>query len=98
MVRITPRSTTALEDLLTANHAPPEAGVRLVPNGKGSLGMVVDAPHEDDEVIRHNETPVLIVDSAVADHLADMMVDYQSAEDDHQTPGGFVLRPQQDHE
>jgi Fe-S cluster assembly iron-binding protein IscA len=93
MVRVTEQATTALRELLTANHAPPEDGVRLTPNGEGSLGMVVDAPHAGDEVIRHNETPVLIVDAAVAGQLTEMVVDYESVEDDHQTPGGFVLRP-----
>ncbi|MDQ6674870.1 MAG: hypothetical protein M3069_29730 [Chloroflexota bacterium] len=56
--------------------------------------MSVDAPHAGDEVVRREEdaSPVLIVDSAVIEDLQEMVVDYESAEDDHQTPGGFVLR------
>ena len=96
MVQITERATSALRDILTATDAAPEAGVRLTPDGRGSLGMVVDAPQDGDEIIRIEQTPVLIVDGAVASQLTDMVVDYQAVQDDHQTPGGFVLRPLQD--
>jgi Fe-S cluster assembly iron-binding protein IscA len=94
MVRVTERAATALQVLLATNAAPPDSGVRLAPNARGDLGMSVDAPHAGDEVVRREEdaTPVLIVDSAVVEDLQEMVVDYESAEDDHQTPGGFVLR------
>jgi len=98
MVRVTEQAATALQELLTANEAPPEAGVRLTPDDKGSIAMIIDAPHEGDEVIGAAETPVLIVDSAVAGQLADMVVDCRSVRDDHQTPGGFVLRPRLEQE
>ncbi|MDP9222394.1 MAG: hypothetical protein M3P18_00785 [Actinomycetota bacterium] len=94
MVRITERAATALQELLVTNEAPPDSGVRLAPNTRGDLSMSVDAPHAGDEVVRREEdaSPVLIVDSAVIEDLQEMVVDYESAEDDHQTPGGFVLR------
>jgi len=92
MVRVTEQAATALQELLADNEAPPEAGVRLTPDGKGSMGMVVDAPHEGDEVILRDETPVLILDSALSERLTDMVVDVQPVDDDHQSPGGFVLR------
>jgi len=95
MVRVTERAATALQDMLTDRNAPPEVGVRLVPNGKGGLGMTVDAPLPGDEIIERDQTPVLIVDGAIKDRMAEMVVDYQSAEDDTQTGGGFVLRSQQ---
>ena len=98
MVRVTEQAATALEELLEANEAPPEAGVRLTPSGAGNIGMVIDAPHAGDEVVRRDEKPVLIVDSAVVGPLTDMVVDYQSSEEDRQTPGGFVLREPPDEE
>ena len=96
MVRVTEQATTALQELLEANDAPPEAGVRLTPSGAGNIGMVIDEPHTGDEVVRRDEKPVLIVDGAVVEPLTDMVVDYQSTSDDHQTPGGFVLREPQE--
>jgi Fe-S cluster assembly iron-binding protein IscA len=97
MVRVTERAATALQEFLATNDAPPDSGVRLAPDSRGDLGMIVDAPHAGDEVVVRGEdaAPVLIVDSAVADELQDMVVDYEVAEDDHQTAGGFVLRMSQ---
>jgi hypothetical protein len=80
--------------LLAENGAPPEAGVRLTPSAGGNMGMSIEEPHDGDELInRDDETPLLIVDAAVAPGLTDMVVDYRDVADDHQTPGGFLLRP-----
>ena len=95
MVRITERATSALHDFLVGNEARPESGVRLTPAGNGRLGMVVDEPHAGDEVIHDRQTPVLIVDGAVAGQLTDMIVDFKSVEDDPQS-GGFVIKPVED--
>ena len=94
MVRVTERAATALQELLTTTAAPPDSGVRLTPDSSGDLAMIVDTPHVGDEVALRgeDEAPVLIVDSAVVEDLQEMEVDYQSVGDDHQTPGGFVLR------
>ena len=94
MVRVTEQAASALQELLADHAAPPEAGVRLSPSVGGNLGMNIDAPHEGDEVIVQQETPLLIVDSAVAPGLTDMVVDFSDVADDHQTTGGFLLRPQ----
>jgi Fe-S cluster assembly iron-binding protein IscA len=98
MIRVTERAATALHELLEINAAPPESGVRIAPNASGDLGMTVDAPHAGDEVILRGESaaPVLIVDGTLAEDLEQMVVDYESVEDDHQTPGGFVLRAADD--
>jgi Fe-S cluster assembly iron-binding protein IscA len=94
MVQVTERAATALQELLATNEAPPDSGVRLAPNASGNFSISVDAPHAGDEVVRRegDPAPMLIVDSAVVEDLVAMVVDYESAEDDHQTPGGFVLR------
>jgi Fe-S cluster assembly iron-binding protein IscA len=93
MVRVTEQAASALEELLAENGAPPEAGVRLTPSAGGNMGMIIEEPREGDEVINREETPLLIVDAAVAPGLTDMVVDYRDVVDDHQTPGGFLLRP-----
>jgi Fe-S cluster assembly iron-binding protein IscA len=92
MVRVTNQAATALEELLADNAAPPDAGVRLTPGAGGNLGMTIDSPHDGDEVINRDESPLLIVDGGVAPGLTDMVVDFRDAADDHQNPGGFVLR------
>src|SRR5262249_20222671 len=92
MVRVTEHAASALLELLADHAAPPEAGVRLAPSVGGNLGMNIEAPHDGDEVIEREETPMLIVDGAVAAGLTDMVVDFNDDADDHQTSGGFLLR------
>ncbi len=94
MVRVTDQAASALQELLADYAAPPEAGVRLSPSAGGNLGMNIETPQAGDEVIEREETPLLIVDGAVAPGLSDMVVDFSDVGDDHQTGGGFVLRPE----
>jgi Fe-S cluster assembly iron-binding protein IscA len=98
MIRVTERAASALQELLETNAAPPDSGVRIARTDNGGLGMIVDSPHAGDEVVLRGEdaTPVLIIDSAVSEDLRGMVVDFESAEDDHQTAGGFVLSASND--
>jgi len=57
------------------------------------MGMMIQEPQDGDEVISRHEAPLLIVDGAVAPGLREMVVDFRDVRDDHQTPGGFMLRP-----
>jgi Fe-S cluster assembly iron-binding protein IscA len=93
MVRLTDQAASALQELLAESAAPPEAGVRLSPSSGGNLGMNIETPQVGDEVIEREDTPLLIVDSAVAPGLSEMVIDFSDVGDDHQTAGGFVLRP-----
>jgi len=93
MVRVTEQAASALQELLADYAAPPEAGVRLTPGAGGNIGMSIETPHEGDEVIEREQSPLLIVDGAVAPGLSDMVVDFRDGADDHQTPTGFLLRP-----
>jgi len=92
MVRVTDEAAIALKELLVDNDAPPDAGVRLTPTAGGNLGMVIDSPHDGDEVIRRDEEPVLIVGDELSERMTDMVVDFESPRANGQSPGGFVLR------
>ena len=98
MVAITERAAVKLQDLLAAQDAQPDEAIRLAPNGTGGIGLAVDTAHAGDEVVEDDESPVLIVDGVLAPRLADMVVDYETAEDDHRTAQGFVLRLRRDSE
>ena len=92
MVRVTEEAAIALKEILVDNNASPEAGVRLTPAADGSLGMVIDSPHEGDEVIRRDDAPVLLVGDDLSPRMTEMVVDFESPPSDGQSPGGFVLR------
>jgi Fe-S cluster assembly iron-binding protein IscA len=100
MVRVTDRAARALQELRTTKEAPPDVAPRLVPDGRGGLGMTLAAPQARDEVIRRDETPLLAVDREVAAYLADLVVDYQGPDPatNGQHAAGFVLRPPRGHE
>ena len=92
MVRVTEEAAVALQELLTENNAPPDAGVRLTSTAAGNIGMVIDSPQEGDEVHRRDEAPVLIVGGDLSRKMINMEVDFESAGSNGQSPGHFVLR------
>jgi Fe-S cluster assembly iron-binding protein IscA len=96
MVAVTERAATKLQDLLAAQEAEPDEAIRLTPSPNGGIGMSIDTAHDGDEVVEGSEAAVLIVDSTIAPRLTDMVVDYESTEDDHQSAGGFVLRQREE--
>lgn len=93
MVQVTEQAAYALQELLAEYAAPPEAGVRLTPSAGGNIGIVIGEPEPGDEVVTRDESPLLIVDGAVAPGLSDMVVDFEDVSGDHQQAGGFLLRP-----
>jgi Fe-S cluster assembly iron-binding protein IscA len=93
MVQVTEQAASAIQELLAEYAAPPQAGVRLTPSAGGNIGIVIAEPEPGDEVLTRDETPLLIVDGAVAPGLTDMVVDFKDVTDDHQQSGGFLLRP-----
>ncbi|MBI4494541.1 MAG: adhesin [Chloroflexi bacterium] len=80
MISVTEGAATELQALLEANDAPPGHGVKLVPDGTGSLGMTIAAPLEGDEVVRRGEAPLLIVDSSITSFLDGTVLDVQPVE------------------
>lgn len=80
MVEVTERAAGALEDLLSRNDAPPEAGVRIVADAE-SYDMTIDSVHDGDEVVRRHERPVLIAEPKVAQTLTGHTIDFQTAAD-----------------
>lgn len=92
MVQVTERAANALQELLIAEGAPPEAAIRLQDDGQGRLGMSVDAPQPGDEVVSRDDIPVLVVDGGVSERLADKVVDYQAPDGSQVRSGqGFMI-------
>jgi hypothetical protein len=94
MFQVTDRAAIALQEVLAINNAPPKRGVRLVPTEEGRLGMTIDHPREGDQVVRRDDTPVLILDRQVAAALSAVVLDLQPAETEPEAPARFTLRQQ----
>ena len=75
MIGVTDRAVQGLEQILTSNEAPPGSGVKLIPDDRGAVSMVIDHPRDGDSIVAGNERPVLIVDAALIDPLDRAVLD-----------------------
>ena len=93
MITVTERATTALQRILEAQEAPSGQGVKLMPDSSGGISMTIAPPEEGDEVVFHDESPLLIIDSIISDAVDGMVFDVQSAQGDDEQSVRFMLRP-----
>ena len=96
MITVTERAASALEALLADQAAEPGQGVKLVPKGSDEIGLTIEAPSDGDEVVRHADEPLLIVDRALAQPLDGAELDCVDAPINGQAPARFMLRRQGD--
>ena len=92
MITVTERAVSVLEALLADNDAQPGQGVKLVPGGEDSVGLVIEAPSDGDDVIHRGGQPLLIVDEALSGPLDGAQIDCDENLENGQTPGRLMLR------
>ena len=93
MITVTERAASALEALLAESNAEAGEGVKLFPKGTDEIGMTIEAPSDGDEVIRHADGPLLIVDRALTQPLDGAQFDCEDAVNG-QSPTRFALKRQ----
>jgi hypothetical protein len=91
MIRLTERATEQLEHVREQRRLAPDESVRLVPDGAGSLKMMVDRIDGDDIVVPTPDAPLVVVNQSVANHLGHVVLDYHGDDGDAATES-FVLR------
>jgi hypothetical protein len=91
MIRLTPRATQQLEEVRLQRHLAREQSLRLIPDGAGSLKMVVDTIADDDIVLPTLETPLVIVKRSIAGYLGHVVLDYED-DADSLAAQSFVIR------
>jgi hypothetical protein len=68
MVHVTERAKEALlEKKAAANLDRPEIGLRLAERPDGQLGLVADRAKAGDQVVRHKDSTVLLVDPQISE-------------------------------
>jgi len=92
MITVTERAAARLQELQSTRDVPPGQGVKLVPQGPGSVGLTIGAPEAGDEVVRYEEAPVLIVDGQLTAALAGAEIDCREAVVDGQARTEYTLR------
>jgi hypothetical protein len=93
MIAVTERAAEELQLFRALGDAPPDHGVKLVPETEGSIGLTIAPPDEGDEVIRHDEAPLLIVDRSLAGQLDGTVLDADRATPDAGQNWRFTVRP-----
>ncbi|GEM_PF-2701271 len=81
MINITPEARDLLKDMLDQVSEDQEVGIRLVlavpPGSEGgeegevAIGLMLDQPHEEDQIIEHSGRRILILDPSMAQLLED---------------------------
>jgi hypothetical protein len=87
---MTERAADALMEMLTADQAPSDQGVKLVPDSSGGLAMTIAPPGKGDEVVRQGERPLLIIDAEMIGRVDGALLDFTRGTD-HLEPR-FELR------
>ena len=92
MITVTERAAARLQELQSTRDVPEGQGVKLVPQGPGSVGLTIAAPEAGDEVVRHGDAPVLIVAGSLTAALAGAEIDCREAVVDGQAGTEYTLR------
>ena len=77
MIGVTDRAKQELKKLLANNVDNPLAGLRLTTNESQQLGLGIDIEREDDQVVEHDGSKVLIVEKELADSLIEVSLDVE---------------------
>jgi len=91
VVTVTEKAVNELKDMLQTQGTPEDRGVKLVEAPSGGLAMTIAPPVEGDEVVRHEDRPLLIVDRVLAARLDGTVLDVKAEESDASGSARFVL-------
>ncbi len=93
MMAVTQRAVEGLEQILSTSEASADSGIKLVPDDRGAVSMVIARPEEGDAVVAGEQRPLLIVDSSLTTPLDHAVLDMSA-------PGGgeprFHFRKRED--
>jgi len=69
-LEVSERACAVLKEILDgAEHAPDEI-LRLAPAPQGEFGLVLDTQRDDDQIVTHDDVPVLVIDASLSDKLS----------------------------
>jgi Fe-S cluster assembly iron-binding protein IscA len=92
MITVTERAAARLQQAVATRDVPEGQGMKLVPQGPGSVGLTIAAPEAGDEVVRHEDAPVLIVDGRLTDSLAGAEIDCRESVEGGQARVEYTIR------
>jgi len=81
MIGVTERAKQELKRILVENVDNPLAGLRLTSDESGQLGLSIDIETKDDQVVKHDNAKVLIVENNLADSLSKVTIDVKDTQE-----------------
>jgi Fe-S cluster assembly iron-binding protein IscA len=78
MIIVTESAREALKRTLSP-IGQPEAVLRLIANKSRQLALVIDSERENDQLVKHQEDTVLVIDKEVSAAFDGVGIDYQGA-------------------
>jgi Fe-S cluster assembly iron-binding protein IscA len=95
MVTVTENAKSALKTALDNLETQPGQCVRIRTTSSGQFGLALDKEAQGDQVVTHDRSKVLLVDSETAGQLSDLILDYR---DSGSGPEFTLLRKQETEE
>jgi Fe-S cluster assembly iron-binding protein IscA len=92
MIHVTSAAARELRSLLKHSRAVAGHAVRLIPNRRGGVAMLVGAPKEGDVVIEENGAAVLIIAAELVGQLDGLVFDWNAREVEGEARRDFGLR------
>jgi len=81
MLKVTENARELLKEILTTHSDEPDAGMRLTLNTQNQLVLVLGKKEQGDQVVEHQGTKVLLVESQLESVLGDATVDVEKTTD-----------------
>jgi Fe-S cluster assembly iron-binding protein IscA len=82
MVTVTERAKEKLKELLQSETDDSSVSLRLTTAPSGQFGIVPDRERDDDHIVEHQGSPVLLVGQEMANTIGDATIDYDESRPD----------------
>ena len=79
MVNVTERAKQALKKILTSNVDLSQGRLRLMDRGQGKLGLGIDIEMPGDEIVKYDDSTVLVIERELLANLKGVTLDVEDS-------------------
>ena len=79
MINVTERARQALKKLLTTHVDLPQGRLRLMYRGQGKWGVGIDIETPGDELVKYDDSTVLVIEQGLAANLRGVTLDVEDS-------------------
>ena len=82
MLTVTARAKEKLKEMLESETDDPSVGLRLATASSGQFGIFPDRERDDDQIVEHEGSAVLMIGQQMANAIGDATIDYDESQPD----------------